>query len=177
MVPGSSSEKTKQKKESKMAKSIFDDMDIDKAEYTPTSKYVTPGLHLVEIQKVKEGVTRKKRPFFVVEMKVLESSNEKEHPIGTPMSWMVMCDQDAAAGNIKHFLGVAADKDIKAVTNEDAAESVSEENPFGGMKIRVMAVNIKTQSGNDSTKVTFMSADTSSADAQKALSSAQVAAA
>jgi hypothetical protein len=87
-----------------------------------------------------------------------------------------MLDNDAALGNIKHFLSVAAGKDIKDVTEADGEESVSEENPFGGLSIRVMAVNIKTRANKDFTKVTFMPADMSAADAQKALSSAQVAA-
>jgi hypothetical protein len=172
MVPDSSAEKQREK-ESNMA-SLFSN--IEKAEFFANGKYVTPGLHLAEIVKVKSGVTRLKKPFYVVEMKVVESSNEKEHPIGTTMSWMVMLDNDAALGNIKHFLSVAAGKDIKDVTEADGEESVSEENPFGGLSIRVMAVNIKTRANKDFTKVTFMPSDMSAADAQKALSSAQVAA-
>lgn len=145
---------------------VFDG--IESAEHFAGGKYVRPGLYLAEIVKVKRSNTRKKRPFYVVEMKVLESSNEKEHPVGTPFSWMVMLDQDAALGNIKHFVSVASETPIKEVQVADAEDSCSEENPLGGVKIRLTAVNIKTRADADFTKVTFMPADMSAADAAAA---------
>jgi hypothetical protein len=144
---------------------IFDN--IGSAEFYAGGKYVTPGLYLAEILKVKQGLTRNKRAFFVVEMKVLETSNEKDHQIGTEMSWMVMVDQDAALGNIRHFLSVAADTPFSEVTKEDGEEAVGEGNPLAGVRVRVMAVNIKTRANKDFTKVKFISAATSSEDAQR----------
>lgn len=145
---------------------------MEKAQYFDSGKYVAPGLYKTEVQRVKQGVTRQKRPFFVVEMKVLETSN-KEHPVGTDMTWMAMLDQDAALGNIKHFISIAADKPLEAVTEEDAEEAVAEENPFAGITLRVMAVNILTKAKKDFTKVKFLPGDTSAADAQRALASEQ----
>jgi hypothetical protein len=153
---------------------VFDG--IENAEHFAGGKYVQPGLHLGEIIKVKQATTRKKRPFYVVEMKVLETSNPKEHPIGTPFSWMVMLDQDAALGNIKHFVSVASDTPIKEVQASDAEDSCSEDNPLAGIKLRVMAVNIKTRADKDFTKVTFMPADMSAADAAAAHAEASAAA-
>lgn len=140
---------------------------IDKAQYFEGGKYITPGLFLVEIEKVKNDKTRKGRPFFVVEMKVLESSNLKDHPVGTSMSWMVMLDQDAALGNIKHFLTIACDVPENDVDEALATEACGEDNPLRGTKLRVSAVNILTREKKDFTKVKFFSADTSAADMQR----------
>jgi len=144
---------------------IFDG--IGNAQYFEGGKYVTPGLYKAEIQKVKQAKTRNGRPFFVVEMKVLESSNLKEHPIGTDFSWMVMLDQDAALGNIKHFISVASDTPINEIQASDAEDAVSEANPLGGIEIRLTAVNIKTRAQKDFTKVRFLPASMSTADAAK----------
>ena len=142
---------------------IFDK--IGNAQYFESGKYVSPGLYKAEIQKVKQAATRQKRPFFVVEMKVLESSNLKDHPLGTDMSWMVMLDQDAALGNIKHFLAVATGTPINEVSAKDAEDSCAEDNPLGGTEIRLMAVNITTKAGNPFTKCKFIPASMSAGDA------------
>ena len=142
---------------------IFDG--IGNAQYFESGKYVSPGLYKTVIQKVKQASTRQKRPFFVVEMKVLESSNLKEHPIGTDMSWMVMLDQDAALGNIKHFVSVASETPINEVQAADAEDACSEGNPLAGVTVRVMAVNIKTRAQKDFTKVRFLPASMSAVDA------------
>jgi len=142
---------------------IFDG--IGKAQYFEGGKYVNPGLYLAEIARVKQAKTRNGRPFFVVELKVLESSNIKEHPVATDMSWMVMLDQDAALGNIKHFLSVAGEIPLGEVKESDAEEAVAEDNPLGGVKVRLMAVNIKTKAGKDFTKVRFMPESMLAADA------------
>jgi len=142
---------------------IFDN--IGNAQYFEGGKYVSPGLYLAEVVKVKQAATRQKRPFFVVEMKVKESSNLKEHPIGTDMSWMVMLDQDAALGNIKHFISVASETPINEVQAADAEDACSEGNPLAGVTVRVMAVNIKTRAQKDFTKVRFLPASMSAVDA------------
>jgi hypothetical protein len=144
---------------------IFDN--IDKADYFEGGKYVTPGLYKTKVLRVKQAKTRKGRPFFVVEMKVLESSSLKEHPIDTDMSWMVMLDQDAALGNVKHFISVASETPINQVQAADAEDACSEGNPLEGIELRVMAVNIKTRADKDFTKVKFMPASMSAADAAK----------
>lgn len=145
---------------------IFDG--IGNAQYFESGKYVSPGLYKTVIQKVKQSATRTKRPFFVVEMKVLESSNLKEHPLGTDMSWMVMLDQDAALGNIKHFISVASETPIEQVQAADAEDACSEANPLDGTEIRLMAVNIKTRANKDFTKCRFIPASMSATDAAAA---------
>lgn len=152
-----------------MGKSAF--AGIGQAEVFETGVYIQPGVYLAEVKKVKQGETRKKREFFVVEMKVLETSDIKAHPVGSDMTWMVMMDQDAALGNIKHFLNVAGDIPLEEISEQDALDAVGQENPLQGTKLRIIATNIKTKAQKDFTKVKFMSADTSAADVQKAKSS------
>lgn len=142
---------------------IFDG--IGSAQYFEGGKYIQPGLYLVEIQKVKQSFTRQKRPFFVVEMKVLETSNPKDHPVSTDMSWMVMLDQDAALGNIKHFISVASETPINEVQAVDAEEACSEGNPMAGLRLKASAVNILTKAKKDFTKVKFMPAETDNDEA------------
>jgi hypothetical protein len=135
---------------------IFDG--IEKAEYFEGGKYVSPGLYLAKIDKVKQAMTRKKRPFFVVEMTVLETSNPKDHPVNDGMSWMVMLDQDAALGNVKHFISVASDTPLDQVQASDAEDACGEDNPLSGVTLRISATNIKTKADKDFTKCRFMSA-------------------
>lgn len=145
---------------------IFDG--IGGAQYFESGVYIRPGLYKAVVQKVKQFTTRKKVPAFVVELEVLESSNQKDHPLGTTMSWMVMLNQDAALGNVKHFISVASDTPMDDVTSKDAEDACGEGNPLEGVELRIMAVNIKTKADKDFTKVRFMSASMSAADAASA---------
>lgn len=145
---------------------IFDG--IGGAQYFESGVYVKPGLYKVSVNKVKQFTTRKKKPAFVVELKVLESSNLKDHPVGTDMTWMVMLDQDAALGNVKHFISVAGDTPIADVTAADAEDACGEGNPLEGVELRLTAVNVLTKAKTDFTKCKFMPATMSAADAASA---------
>lgn len=116
-----------------------------------------PGRYLVEVQKVKEGTTRppKNAGFFVVEMKVHESSDLKEHPLKSAMTWMTMMDKDAALGNIKHFVAAAGNVEESEVTVDMCKFAVSEDNPLAGVFMQVDAVMVKTKAGKDFTRVQF----------------------
>ena len=125
------------------------------AQHFSAGKYVSPGLYIVEIKKVKSDKTRQGRMFWVVEMKVLASSNTQAHLVGTDMSWMTMLDQDASFGNIRKFLSVASEIEFEEVGEEQAEYAISEENPLAGIVLKIVAVNIKTRAGKDFTKVEF----------------------
>jgi len=144
---------------------LFDD--IGKAQYFEGGKYIGPGAYKAKILKVKQDKTRNGRPFFVTELEVLETSDPKEFPVGTSFSWMVMLDQDAALGNIRHFLAVASDAPINEIGKADAEEAISEANPLAGVIVRISATNIKTKQGKDFTKVKFISANVSAEEAAK----------
>ncbi len=93
--------------------------------------------------------------FFVVELKVLESSDLKEHPIHSTMTWMSTADKDAFIGNVKHFVASAANIPIEQVDKPTLIDAVSEDNPLAGVILQVDAVPIKTRADKDFTKVKF----------------------
>jgi len=139
---------------------IFDKVtpkQVEEAQYFERGNYVKPGRYLVEVLKVKEGTSRppKNTGFFVVEMKVLESSDLKEHPLKSTMAWMTTMDKDAAVGNIKHFVSAAGNIPQDDVSLDDCKLACSEQNPFAGVCLQVEAIGIKTKAQKDFTKVKF----------------------
>lgn len=127
---------------------------IEQARTSEGGVYLTPGNYTLEIQAVKTGRTRQNRNFFVVEFNIIES-DVPDRKAGMNASWMTMLDFDAALGNIKKFVAVAAGVEIADVDEPGVEAVVSESNPLKGTKIRCQAVNVKTQRGGDFTKVTF----------------------
>jgi len=140
--------------------SVFDrvsDKQVQEAQYFERGVYVKPGRFVGEILKVKEGTMRapKNTGFLVVELKVLESSDTKEHPVGSIMTWMTTADKDAFLGNVKHFIAAAGNVKDTDVTVEDMKTAVSEDNPLQGIVLQVDAVGITTKAGLPFTKVRF----------------------
>jgi hypothetical protein len=140
---------------------IFDKVSekaVKEAQYFERGNYVKPGTYQVEVMKVKEGTMRapKNTGFFVAEMKVMESSDTKAHPIGSTMTWMSTADKDAFLGNVKHFVGAAAQIPQDDVSLDDLKMSVSEANPLGGVILQVDAITIKTKAEKDFTKCRFI---------------------
>jgi hypothetical protein len=139
---------------------IFDrvsEEQVKEAKYFERGNYVKPGRYLVEVLKVKEGTMRppKSIGFFVVEMKVHETSDAKEHPLRSTMTWMSTADKDAFLGNVKHFIASAGNVTEDEVGIEMCKYAVSEENPLAGIYLQVDAVAIKTKADKDFTKVKF----------------------
>ena len=126
------------------------------ADSKPTvgGKYFLPGNYLVEIQRCKEGETRKKIPFFVVECKIIQSDNP-DMKVGTDCSWLVMMDKDAAPGNIKAFVMAAAGVEEDEVDEAGCEEICSERQPLAGTKMRVEAYNKPTKAGMPFTRLNW----------------------
>lgn len=129
---------------------------IQNARYNEGGVYFLPGTYLVRVDKVKEGVTRQKKDFFVIETTTIESSNP-ERPVGGQQSQMIMMEWDNALGTIKNFASIAGDGDTSVPESEIDAASieliVSEENPLKGTVLRVTATNVETKKGGTFTKV------------------------
>ncbi len=139
---------------------VFDkvsEQQVKDAQYFERGNYVKPGRYSVEVLKVKEGNMRppKSTGFFVVELKVLETTDAKEHPLKSTMTWMCTADKDAFLGNVKHFVGAAGNLPDTDVTLEMCKMAVGEDNPLAGVYLQVDAVGIKTREGKDFTKVKF----------------------
>jgi len=128
---------------------------IKEAQVTQGGVYIEPGLYTSRVEAVKTGKTRKGIPFFVVELTHLKSNNVN-HPVGKNVSWMVMLNQDAALGNIKHFASVATETDEAEIDEAGIELIVSSENPLEGTLLNIDASNITTKAGTPFTKVRFL---------------------
>lgn len=120
--------------------------------------YFLEGGYTVEILKAFTMRSRKKEDLFIVECKILESTNEKR-PAGGKASWCVKLSQDAALGNIKGFIAAANgidpndDDRVNEEVTEDAVEfAVSNDNPLAGVTVDLTCTEITTRAGNPFTK-------------------------
>lgn len=136
--------------------SMFDG--IEGARVSEGGVYFKPGVYKARILAVKALKDRKGVGTFVVECELLESS-EATLPAGTIASWVVKLDKEPALGNIKSFAAAANNCGAKDVTAKAIELIVSEGNPLKDTILKVSAQNIKTKSGNDFTKVTWLPED------------------
>src|SRR5262245_29083972 len=129
---------------------------IKEAKYSDGGVYVEPGVYRVQVQHVKKGRTRTAKDFFVVEMLIMESNNDKRKP-GTVMSWMVTLDKEPALGNVKQFVSTATGCEMDEVDEAGVEEIVSERNPLEKTILRISAVEIMTKANRPFTKVRWLS--------------------
>lgn len=121
------------------------------AQSTKGGNYVVPGNYIVELGKVFFKNDRKGVPCFIVEMNIVDSDND-ERKAGTPMTWLVKCDKDAAEGNIKAFFESVLDPGEK-LSPEFMKDATGEENPLMGLKMKLFAFNKDTKAGKPFTRV------------------------
>ena len=128
------------------------------AESTPNEGgvyWLAEGKYLVEIDTVKVHEGRKKRDFFIVSGKNIESDHE-DRKNGSKCSWVSDLDNDATPGNVKLFLCGVYGIDISDLDDDGweklADRIIEEDNPLRGVLIKLNATNIKTRAGNDFTK-------------------------
>ena len=131
---------------------------IEQAKPSKGGIYFEPGNYLVEIVECKGGKTFMKRPFFVVETKILESDNANRRP-KTNCSWMAMLDQPSGLPNVKAFCAVAHGCSDDDVDEAGVEHIISAAQPFKGKKMRVQAISIKTRENKDFTKIVWSLAE------------------
>lgn len=123
-------------------------------------QYLDPGDYTLEIEKCFVKSTRSKGDAFIVEFKVLASTNEK-HPVGASRNWYQgMRDKDIAFGAIKEFLAAVFKVDLKNEAQrkqleaeiEKTAQAAVTENALKGVKVAVSCFVKKTkEKGEDFT--------------------------
>jgi hypothetical protein len=119
--------------------------------------YFLPGIYTLECKACKTGETREgKKPFFVAEFTILESTNP-DRPVGSTVSWMVMMDKylETALGNIKQCAAALFGIPETDVDEAGVEALISAANPAAGIKVKAEATNIKTRAQKDFTKVLF----------------------
>jgi len=122
--------------------------------------YLSEGVYNdLEIVGVKTLITRKKEEMFCVEVLVHESVGPKAVMPGVKAAWMCNKKHDAFLGNVLSFMRPCASEKYQQpvqtgdISEEDMELAVSSENPYAGTHMKAVAVNIKTRSGGDFTKV------------------------
>ena len=142
---------------------------VDNAQMTMGGNYLQPGNHLLQIKACKAGQTRKRVDFFVVEFTVYQSDRPDYRP-GTPVSWMVTMDKDAAPNNLKAFGAVACgvQDNPEQITGDVIEYLASVQNPLAGRYIRAFAWNKPTGRGTPFTRVLWFSPDTGADAAESA---------
>jgi len=132
---------------------------IGNAKYSDGGVYVLPGVYRCEILKCVYMKTRKGQDAFIVELKVLESTNKDRLP-GSTMSWMVTLDKEPALGNIKQFLSEACETNMDAITEQVVeaciAENGPQPQPLAGRMVRCSATEITTKANRPFTKVKWI---------------------
>lgn len=125
---------------------------IKEAKRSEAGTYLSVGLHRLEVNRVKSGKNWRKKDFFVVECKVLESTNAEEHPVGSTADVYINLSSeypDLSLAEVKHFLqvatftlagdalpdGINSPEDIE-IGEEDAEESCAQDQPFMGLVLR-----------------------------------------
>jgi len=136
---------------------------------TKGGNWFDAGHHVVEIQRVKQGETRKKVGMVAIECKVIDSS---VHKAGELCSQIITNDKDPAAGNWADFLRVGywemSGDDVKDLpsetgkppteadhvdlTEEMESEVIGEGNLFAGLQLGLTTFVKPTQSGGKFTR-------------------------
>lgn len=111
--------------------------------------FFLPGRYRVEVQACKSGTTRKKADYFLVECKILQSTNP-DRPVGSKATHFITLKPDTAAlAEVKRFVSVATDTPEKEVDAAGVEMLVSDEQPLRGKVLDVTVVNVKTKTGGD----------------------------
>ena len=131
---------------------------IKEARVSEGGVYVTPGVYLVEIDKIKTGKPRLGGDNFIVTCKIL-ASNNAERPVGSTMDWYVDMKHEPSPGNVKAFVMAAAGCSEAEVTPEIIMSIVGTAQPLKGRKVHLTATNIKTKAGKDFTKAVWALSD------------------
>lgn len=145
-----------------MVPGYFDD--INTVPVSEGGVYLLQGSYLLEVQRVLLKDNRNGAKRFIVETKILESSNG-ERPAGIQASWIQKLDQDAAKPNIKRFIMAATGCKADEVTGPAVDSIVGVGNPLRGTKVRVQCEQVTTSKGAPFTKHRWMAVDGSIADA------------
>lgn len=123
---------------------------IEKAKFSEGGSYIQTGVHRLEVDSCKHIKTKDGIDAFVVEFKILESSNPKHEP-GSLASHMIQIKPNTPAlGNISQFLQTSLSKPgelvaPEAITEEAVLYSTSEANPLKGTIVRAVGTEIKTK--------------------------------
>jgi len=133
---------------------------VSRADARRQSSYFTPGSYVVRVDDFKEGTNRKGRDYVVLETTVLDSSDLNEAPAGCQRSWLLMCDVDSTARNVRGMLcavlNIGNDElTLEMITKALEPDADTQVSSLAGLKAFVHARNVTTQKGGVYTLLNF----------------------
>lgn len=139
---------------------------VENAQVSESGSYLTDGDYDVIVDRVTLGSTRKKIPFFALDVTVEGSSDPVKHPIGSKRNWFVGFDKDSALGNVRQWGHAIAnalsaaegggDVDVTAI-NQQFLDAICADNgkSVRGVKLKVNVVAKPTSTGGTFSKHTW----------------------
>lgn len=145
---------------------------INEATYSEGGVYILEGIYRLEVLSVISKRARAGYDCFIVEVRVIESSNKERLP-NSICSWMVKLPppsdkESPAMGNVKQFLATAIGCDMSQINPQIAEAAVSTDNPLKGKILRANATNIMTKRNTPFTKVKWFSDNVGAAEIAQA---------
>lgn len=112
--------------------------------------YLLDGQYLLEVETIKMIKTRERKRLFLIEFKVLTSTNP-DRPEGLVVSWMTNMDSDMGPVNTKRVIAALSkiDPNSEEANTEITADvcrlAVSDEQPFKGEQVFAQATTVRTK--------------------------------
>ncbi len=129
--------------------------------------YLLDGQYLLEVEKIAVIKSREKKTLFLIEFKVLTSTNP-DRPEGLMVSWMTNLDLDMGPISTKRALAAISGIDPNSdaanveITSDVCRLAVSDENPFKGSQVFAQAMTVKTKKNTDFLDVKWIPVQTDS---------------
>lgn len=125
---------------------------VDDAEVFEGGVYFLPGVYTVEIRECKGVTSRKRQDLYIVECKILKSSNPLREA-GTRASWCVNMSNDSWKSNLKKFaIAVNGGEEDLGSVKDFLMASISAANPVKGEQLELVCTQITTRAGMPFTK-------------------------
>lgn len=116
--------------------------------------YLLDGQYMLEVLKIDMIKTRERKLFFLIEFKILTSTNP-DRPEGLIVSWMCNMGNDMSAINIKRVVAAMSGIDPNSdeanteITADVCRLAVSDEQPMTGQQVFAQAQTVKTKKNTD----------------------------
>lgn len=128
----------------------------ENARTSDRNPYIPDGVHLVKVLSCRSGQSEMEGyAYVVVNVEVIETSST--YPPGTILSWFNPIKKNhPGLGNFAQFVATATEADVKEVNEEVCEYACSGKQPLAGKIMKAVGAPIKTKSGGDFTKVTWV---------------------
>lgn len=128
---------------------IFDGIETVKP--TQSTPFFLPGSYRVQLIECKTTINRNREQLFIVNVKILESTNQERRPGTTAGQVIKLTGKGSESGmpNVKAFIASCLDispsdeNSLKAITSKFVEEDVIKNNSFAGL-VMLLSCRLKT---------------------------------